>query len=611
MEILRKVYFGAGTWISIGIFWVLSLAFRLDPGISALLATAYALLYTLVALAARRVTKLDYGVILFFAVGAALTLSGSRLGMLYLFNYFSAFLFLFLFLMAYLPIVFGKEPFTTAFAKRTTPQAFWGSDLFLEINRRMTLVWAGLFAASGLMSLIPGFWTQAVAPAVLLIGVGVPLNLRFPDYYLRKKGLGGFLKDSETAPASMPAGDSAGMEPGAVSERTWEGPDLFPENEDSEVDERRARQAETLGPVKNMVVVLGSPRGAKGFTYHCLAPFLEGVRESGIEPEIVHLHEHKVRGCSGCFSCWTGTPGECIHKDDAAELRRKIASADLVVYAQPLYVFSVPGIVKNLLDRMIPGFQPFLIETPQGVTGHPERDGHGFGRRIVVLSVCGFPEVVHFRPLVFMFRAMAGASGKVLCGELLRPASESLRAGEQLGPIYGEVMESFRRAGREAASRGWVSRASERAVSRPITTNVDGFRVAANEFWKAWAEYERLKQCGTPVPNLDTFLAQSPGMMLAGMASAFDPEKARGFEGIFQFDVTGERGGAYFIEIVNGKCDFHEGEAANPTVVIHTPMDVWLAVASKEVSGQEALLKGMYTVEGDVGALVKLGEIFS
>jgi multimeric flavodoxin WrbA len=51
----------------------------------------------------------------------------------------------------------------------------------------------------------------------------------------------------------------------------------------------------------------------------------------------------------------------------------KIQKANIIVYAFPLYIFSTPAIVKNLLDRQLPLIKPDLIDK-QGVTGHPPRN---------------------------------------------------------------------------------------------------------------------------------------------------------------------------------------------------------------------------------------------
>ncbi|MBI4773528.1 MAG: NAD(P)H-dependent oxidoreductase [Deltaproteobacteria bacterium] len=589
MNIVKKAFFAAGAWPSMAIFWGLILGAKSGAAPAAVLALAYALGYTLIAFGAKRVTHLDFGVALFFAVGAALALSGSAYHLTFLFDRFTTFLYLSLFLMLFLPLVFGAEPFTSVFAKRSTPEAFWNTDLFRSINRLMTLVWSGLFAAAMFITLIPGIWTQILAPGVLLLAVGVPFTKAFPDAYLRSKGLGGRAQlEVNTVPSPLSAETI---------------------NEAPKGD--RAEEAQKLGPVKSILVVFGSPRGEKGYTYKTLDRFLDGVRESGIEPEILFLHKYRIKPCVGCYTCWAKTPGTCIHQDDMPAMREKVAKADLVVYAQPLYVMSVPGITKNFLDRMIPGLDPRLIERPDGSTRHPLRSPGAFGRRLLVFSVCGFPELEHFEPMLGMFRTMSRTTGNPIVGELLRPASESMRFGDGRVPAYRSVMDAFYQAGKEVVTNGYVSRATEQAVSQPLFPDVGSFRDVANTFWKTWGAYEEEKKSGKSMPPLDDYLKRDGAMMFAGMASVYDSSKAGDLEGAFQFNINDGSESSYYIEIKDHKCRFHEGKAPDPRVTVNTPLDVWMSISEGGMSGQEALMKGLYTVDGDLGALIKMGAAFA
>ena len=56
---------------------------------------------------------------------------------------------------------------------------------------------------------------------------------------------------------------------------------------------------------------------------------------------------------------------------------------------------------------------------------------------------------------------------------------------------------------------------------------------------------------------------------------------------------------------------FQEGPAPRPDVVIKTPADVWLAVSKGELDGTQAFMTGKYQVEGNIGLLLKLKELFS
>ncbi|MDP6180119.1 MAG: hypothetical protein QGG48_09530 [Desulfatiglandales bacterium] len=96
-----------------------------------LFAMLYGGLYTLVAMGPNRVIRLDYGVLIFWAVGLRLSLTFSSLRLYYLITHFSTFLYRSLFFAAFFPM---------AFARWRTHEVFWETELFITINLIITLV---------------------------------------------------------------------------------------------------------------------------------------------------------------------------------------------------------------------------------------------------------------------------------------------------------------------------------------------------------------------------------------------------------------------------------------------------------------------------------------
>jgi len=97
---------------------------------------------------------------------------------------------------------------------------------------------------------------------------------------------------------------------------------------------------------------------------------------------------------------------------------------------------------------------------------------------------------------------------------------------------------------------------------------------------------------------------------IEGMPLTFDADAAAGLNATIQFDVTGEEPGIYYLSIADGECTFHAGPVDEPTLTINTPSDVWLQVSRGELSGQDALMQGMYTAQGDLSLLLKMNSLF-
>ena len=49
----------------------------------------------------------------------------------------------------------------------------------------------------------------------------------------------------------------------------------------------------------------------------------ESLERTGHEVKRLTLRQMDVRSCTGCFSCWLKTPGECIITDDAGAICRE------------------------------------------------------------------------------------------------------------------------------------------------------------------------------------------------------------------------------------------------------------------------------------------------
>ena len=97
---------------------------------------------------------------------------------------------------------------------------------------------------------------------------------------------------------------------------------------------------------------------------------------------------------------------------------------------------------------------------------------------------------------------------------------------------------------------------------------------------------------------------------IEGMPLAFSAEAAGDLTGDIQFDITGTEPGIYHLHIAKGECTFRVGPADEPTLTINTPSDVWLKISRGELSGQDALMQGLYTASGDLSLLLKMDSLF-
>lgn len=100
--------------------------------------------------------------------------------------------------------------------------------------------------------------------------------------------------------------------------------------------------------MKNILVVTGGGR-AKGNTARLVDAFIRGAEEAGHQVERVSLLKTAIQGCIGCNACRYGKP--CIQNDGFNELVPSIKSADLIVFASPLYFWTISSRLKAFIER--------------------------------------------------------------------------------------------------------------------------------------------------------------------------------------------------------------------------------------------------------------------
>jgi len=239
------------------------------------------------------------------------------------------------------------------------------------------------------------------------------------------------------------------------------------------------------GRIKNIVVFDGGPRNTKfSKTTFMVNHFCRGAKSAGAEIEYIKLKDMKINPCTGCFTCWTKTPGECIFQDDMTDLRQKFRKADLVVFASPLYVYNVTGIMKNFLDRNVPNLKPYML-IENGITRHPHRYPEERQQGFVVFSAAGFPEVDHnFDGLKGMFRCLHSHSEQAsLMGEFYMPGAELIAQ-----PVFGErrirVEQACHNAGEQVVREGKIDTTFMETVSNVDVTKKK-FQEQADYFWES------------------------------------------------------------------------------------------------------------------------------
>lgn len=348
-----------------------------------------------------------------------------------------------------------------------------------------------------------------------------------------------------------------------------------------------------------ILVINGSPKGKNSNSYKMTSAFLEGMKlgcrdmdgEDAFLVDEVQVNRMDIRPCLGCFSCWNKTPGSCCIQDDMREVIQKLLWADVTVWSFPLYYFTVPGALKNVIDRQLPMVLPFMVEREDqvGSGSHPLRYDMS-GKRTVVISTCGFYTAQgNYDGVCSLFDHMCGKDQytTIFCGqgELFRVQELSQRTNEYLSYVKD--------AGKEYVQGG--IRKETRQKLEQLLYPKETFESLADASWGIDPE------SGKKESEALIFTRQ--------MAVLYRKESYSGKEQVLEMYYT-DLDECYQIVLgEEGSQVFTDG-SRNATTRIETPFTVWRSIAAGEIRGDEALMKQLYKVKGDFNLMLNWDRYF-
>jgi multimeric flavodoxin WrbA len=227
----------------------------------------------------------------------------------------------------------------------------------------------------------------------------------------------------------------------------------------------------------------GSPKAQRGNTHVMVEAFLAGAKDAGADVENIFLAKKKIAPCTACNACWLKTPGKCSQRDDMDELLASVTASDLVVFATPVYVDNVTGLMKNFMDRLIPIGDPHWEQDENGECRHVAR--YAKPSRIAVISNCGFPQQSHFQVLRLLFRRIARNIHAELAAEIYREAGALLTVpNPELRPLVESYLELVKQAGGEVVEKSRLSTETVAKLEAPLLPSrnfVDDYMKIVNQ----------------------------------------------------------------------------------------------------------------------------------
>ena len=102
--------------------------------------------------------------------------------------------------------------------------------------------------------------------------------------------------------------------------------------------------------------------------------------------------------------------------------------------------------------------------------------------------------------------------------------------------------------------------------------------------------------------TVDEYFAQMP--------AAFQKDLAAGVEATYQFDLSGEGGGKWYVVIRGGELEVGKGEKDNPDVTFLAAAADYVDIAEGRSNSMLALATGKFKIKGHMGLAMKLQKLF-
>ena len=346
----------------------------------------------------------------------------------------------------------------------------------------------------------------------------------------------------------------------------------------------------------NILVINGSPKGNRSNTMKVTNAFVSGLNfNNNSKIDVINLSNSNLKHCLGCFSCWKVTPGKCVIKDDMNNYLELFKNADYIIYSFPLYYFSVPGLMKDFIDRELPLNLPFMVENKGGVGlgAHPSRYDKSH-QKFILISTCGFyTSRQNYDAVISMFNHICGKDNYLKLfvgqGELFNIPELKDRTDLYLSDV--------KNAGTEFITTNNVSKDLLDKLSVDFYPK-EVYEKWADDSWGVSKDDENQKND-----------ADSALIFTKQMANLYNKNNYPNKDLVIEMRYSDINKNYQIILTKDGPI-VKKDEFSKPDTIITTPITVWKDIASKKYSGDGALFKGLYKVEGDFNTMINWNKYF-
>lgn len=102
---------------------------------------------------------------------------------------------------------------------------------------------------------------------------------------------------------------------------------------------------------KKILILNGAAR-KNGNTKKLVEAFIKGAKDSHNEVHLFNIDQMNINSCKGCLRANNNAQSPCTQHDDMDLIYEKFEDADVIVFASPLYFWTITGSLKTVADRL-------------------------------------------------------------------------------------------------------------------------------------------------------------------------------------------------------------------------------------------------------------------
>lgn len=100
------------------------------------------------------------------------------------------------------------------------------------------------------------------------------------------------------------------------------------------------------------ILILNGVARKNGNTAKLVQAFSDGAKSVGHKVSEFYLDGMNIHSCKGCLRARRDSKSPCSQKDDMEQIYSVFADCDVVVFASPVYFWTITGPLKTAADRL-------------------------------------------------------------------------------------------------------------------------------------------------------------------------------------------------------------------------------------------------------------------